>query len=134
MSLIKHINRLIQLSALADAEERRLEEKRGLDTSLGFDPFDPEATEWAFEPGHEKKKLQNYLNQLDDDTLLKLEALMYFGRDEDDFQEILRDLSDRNESKREIVKTIVEKRSAYPVYFQKALNALKEKSVDIDSI
>ena len=134
MPLIKHINYLIQASALADAENRRLEEEHGIDTSLGINPFDPKVVKWASEPRHEKEKLENYLNQLGYDTLLKLETLMYFGRDDGDFQETLKHLSDLKESKHDIVRTMVEKRAAYPVYFQNALYALKEQSVDIDSI
>ena len=56
--------------------------KHGIDSNLGIDPFDPKVIKYAFENRPEKKKIESYLERLEYDTLLKLEALMYFGRDD----------------------------------------------------
>jgi hypothetical protein len=139
MSLLRHITYLIRASALAEAEDQQLRRKHGIDNTLYDNPFDPQVVKWTFEDRPEESKIKGYLNELDHGTLLKIETLIYFGRRDD--SENLRDLkslssylADLNNSKDEIVETIVDKRGAYPVYFQKALTKLKKQGIDVESI
>ena len=119
---------------MAEAEDRQLERKHGIDTTLGINAFDPQVMKWAFEDRPEVSKSKAYLNELDHGTLLKIETLMYFGRDGGDLKSVGSYLADLDDSKEEIIRTIVEKRGAYPIYFQKALDNLKKQGIDVESI
>lgn len=138
MSLLEHINYLVQASANADVEDQALAQKHGISTGSWINPLDSKVIEWTFEDRKEVRKIEAYLKELDYDTLLKLEALMYFGRDRGRtlkrFQETLRYLATLGEQKDEIIETIIEKRGAYPVYFQGGLEVFRRKGVDPDSI
>lgn len=132
----KHIEHLIQASAAADGEDRELAIKYGIDTTLGIQMHDPSCIEWALADRPKVREIETYLSVLDYDTLLWLETLMYFGRRDDnsDISSLHSYLSNLKDSKEEIVRTIVEKRGAYPHYFVKAMNTLSQGNIDIDSL
>ncbi len=82
------------------------------------------------------RMIESYLNELDYDTLLWLETLMYYGRRDDNI-----DINDQHEyfskmkdSKDEIIRTIVEKSVSLPHYFDKAINKLEEQNIDVDTL
>ncbi len=134
MELIEHINYLINASHKAKIEDLKIQEKIGLDPEMGIDLFDSKAAKYCFEERPERTKIEKYLEKLNNDVLLKLETLMYFGRDNDDFDNVGEYLSSLNELKEDIIRTIVEKRSDYPVYFLRAIEKLKAQGVDFKTL
>ena len=134
MKIYEHINYLIRASHKAEMEDLKLKEEIGLDPEMGLELFYPKAVEYCHADRPERAKIEEYLEKLDDDVVLKLETLMYFGRDNDDFDNVKEYLANLNESKEDIIRTIVEKRGAYPVYFQRAIEKLREQGVDIKTL
>lgn len=134
MQLLEHINYLISASHKAEIESRNLKEECGIDPTMGGNPLDPKVVKWAFMDRPEEAKIREYLDKLDSDVLLKLESLMYFGRGDNDFESISAYLAKLNEPKDVIILTIIEKRSAYPVYFQRAIDKLQKQGVEIDKL
>jgi hypothetical protein len=146
MSLDNHIRYLIEASALIKEEDLQLERKFGITPSSSlyvsdqlvievFDIFDPQFIKCALADRPEVKKLEAYLNELDKDTLVKLLALLYFGRDDiDNPEDIISYVADFFESRARIIHKIVEKRGDYPVYLDKALEKFKELGIDVDSV
>jgi SpoVK/Ycf46/Vps4 family AAA+-type ATPase len=132
--MTKHIKWLIDAAARADLEDQALDRKYSIDSSLGINPFDPEVIKRAFEINIEEDQIGEYLNGLDYDTLLKLEALMYFGRDGGTLKDHEQYFKELEDSKDEIIRTIVEKRAAYPKYFERAISRQKEAGIDINNI
>jgi len=136
MLLKKHIEHLVQASAAADEEDRELANEYGVDTTLGTNITDTKGIEWAMADRPKVREIETYLMELDYDTLLWIETLMYFGRRDDnsDIYSLHSYLSKHDDSKEEIVRTIVEKRGAYPHYFVIAINTLSQENIDIDSL
>jgi hypothetical protein len=72
---------------------------------------------------------------MDYEVLLKLEALMYFGRDRDTtFAEKLEVFRRRREARSDIVRTILEKVPACGRYFCDAVERLLEEGEDVNSL
>ena len=136
MTLKEHITALNQISVLAKKEDEALMKKFGLDPEMGLDLFDPKAFEYAFAERPQHNKAKEYLVTLDDEVLLKLETLMYFGREQGDgaFSQHLEYFRRRNDSKKDIVRTIAEKMGAYPLYFQRASHILANQGINIDTL
>lgn len=136
MLLKQHIDHLIQASAAAEAEDRELAIEYGIDTTLGTNILDPKSIDFAFADRPKETEIISYLNELDHNTLLWLETLLYLGRRDDDSNvySIHSHLSSMNESKEEIIRSIVEKRGAFARYYIMAINVLRQENIDIDSL
>jgi hypothetical protein len=137
MTLSQHVEFLVNASLLMEKENKVLQKKHGLDDSLVIELGNPKVWELAFDEREEEKKAEDYLDALDDNTIQKIQALMYFGRNimtgiNETFNETLDDLSGLNETKSIIIHTILEKSIAYPEYFSTAKSFLKEQGIDID--
>ena len=136
MILRKHIDNLVQASAAADKEAVQIADKYGIDTAYGIQLHDPKCIEWLNADRPMVRKIESYLNELDLDTLLWLETVMYYGRRDDnsDIYELHQNFSNMKETKDEIVRTILEKRGAFPNYFNQAINRLEEQNIDVDTL
>jgi hypothetical protein len=111
------------------AEEDRLDHEYGIDPTQAIDLFnDRPALERAFEENSHDEELQQRLLGFDEESLLKAEALMYYGRDRDDctYREKLDYFRGRRDSKAEIVRTIIEKIPACRGYFEEAERKLRK--------
>jgi hypothetical protein len=117
------------------AEDVRLDEKHGIDPTMGLRLFDERSMIRMLEINQEHEKLKSYLGTIDYELLLKLEALMYFGRDHDGtFAEKLDFFRRRREARSDIVRTILEKVPACGRYFTDAVERLSEEGADVDSL
>jgi len=96
--------------------------------------FDKKVIQCAFETGPEEEKLESYMNALDYNTLLKIEALMYYGRDGGKVDDKIRYLSKLKELKEIIINTILEKCPSYRAYFNEAIKKLKRSGIELDSL
>ncbi|NJD90412.1 MAG: hypothetical protein FIA91_02680 [Geobacter sp.] len=134
MKIMKHVIWLIDAARRAATEDLMLDEKHGIDASCGINPFEENVIKRAFEINLQEEQIEEYLTELDTDTLLKLEALMYFGRDGGVLAEVEKYFAELDEDKEEIVRTIIEKRAAYPSYFERAISNLKKSGVNVENI
>jgi hypothetical protein len=83
----------------------------------------------------EAEALRAYLWTVDYETLLKLEALMHFGRDRDaSFAEKLEYFRRRKEARSDIVRAVLEKVPACGRYLSDAVERLQEEGVDVNSL
>lgn len=127
------------LAAIPDiqAEEDRLNREYGIDPTKGIDLFtDRSAWERTFEENPHIQELEQRLLGFDEESLLKTEALMYYGRDREPcrFREKLDSLRSHLDSKAEIVRTIMEKIPACGLYFEEAQRKLQREGLSIDAI
>lgn len=119
-----------------EAEDMRLEEKHGIDTTMAFNLFDTAVIARAFDENRPEKDLEKILVAHDHESLLLAEALLYYGRDNQQcaFQEKLDYLRGLNDSKTELVRTIMEKRSAFRRYVGSALEKLETEGLTVEDI
>ncbi len=136
MSLLHHIEYLNQASARAIEEEHQIKKKYHIDTTFPIDPLASHVKKWVRADRPEAAKIENYLNELDYDTLLTIQTLMYFGRTGryDELNNRNFHLAHVGEPKDHIIQTIIQNRDIYPDYFRRALDKLKNQGVHIDSV
>jgi hypothetical protein len=128
---IERIRDLAQTAARIDAE---LDKRHGIDPKLGMDYFDPKSVARRQETNAAKVEMEKYLNTSDTETLRRVEAVMYSGRSGGaaavDERDVLRE---NNPRKEDVVRTIIEKRMNFDVYFDRGLDRAKADGIDVDS-
>jgi hypothetical protein len=135
MSLLECVGAILRAIPAIAATAVRLDEKHGIDPATGLRLFDPKSTIRMLENNPEADKLKAYLWTVDYETLLKLEALMCFGRDRDaSFAEKLEYFRRRKEARSDIVGTVLERVPACGRYFSDAVEWLLEEGVDVHSL
>jgi len=135
MSLLESVSEILRAIPAIEAAEVRLDEKHGIDPTIGLRLFDAKTMIRMLESNQEAEKLKTYLGTIDYETLLKLEALMYFGRDRDaTFVEKLEHFRRRKEARSDIVRAVLEKVPACGRYFSDAVERLLEEGADVNSL
>jgi hypothetical protein len=126
---------LMEYQPRIEEESRRLDAKHGIDRSLGIDFFAENSIARRQEENAAENELQSRLLACDEETLLKVMALYYYGRDRDGskYAETLAYFRGR-EKKEGIVRTIMEKQPAWQQKFGIAIAALRKEGLDIDKI
>jgi len=135
MTLLDGVREILKAIPAIQAEDARLDEKHGIDLAAGLRLFDEQSTIRMLEINREADKLREYLGTMDYETLLKLEALMYFGRDRDaTFAEKLDSFRRRREARSDIIRTILEKVPACGRYFVDGVERLQEEGTEVNSL
>jgi len=135
MTLLECVGEILRAIPAIEAAAVRLDEKYGIVPTTGLRLFDPQSTIRMLEINQEAEKLRAYLWTVDYETLLKLEALMHFGRDRDaSFAEKLDYFRRRKEARPDIVRTVLEKVPACGRYFSDAVERLLEEGTDVHSL
>lgn len=135
MSLLDSVSEILKAIPAIQAAEVRLDEKHGIDPAIGLRLFDPKSAIRMLESNHAAEELKRHLSTIDYDTLLKLEALMFFGRDRDaTFPEKVESCRRRKEARSDIVRTLLEKVPACGRYFSDAVERLREEGADVHSL
>jgi hypothetical protein len=82
-----------------------------------------------------RTQLRTRLMSFDDETLLKAEALYYYGRDGDSsFRKKLAFLRRLGESKEQIVSTLLEKWPAWEMCFANAEDRLRKAGLSLEAV
>ncbi len=135
MSLLESVSEILRAIPAIQAAEVQLDEKHGIDPAIGLRLFDPKSTIRMLESNHETETLRRYLSTVDYETLLRLEALMFFGRDRDStFAEKVEACRRRKEARSDIVRTLLEKVPACGRYFSDGVERLLEEGADVKSL
>jgi hypothetical protein len=135
MSLLDGVREILRAIPAIQAEDVRLDERHGIDQAVGLRPFDEQSTIRMLEINREADKLRAYLGTTDYETLLKLVALMYFGRDRDaTFAEKLDYFRRRREARSDIIRSILEKVPACGRYFVDGVERLQEEGAEVNSL
>ena len=135
MTILKHIAKILKAMPLIFQVEEKLDKKFGIDRSLGINPFDKKVIKRFYEKNAEEEKLKKYLKALNYETLLKIEAVLYFGREkEEDINEVILELAKLNEPKNDIIDTILEKLYACERYFPRAIAKAKKFGIDLNNL
>jgi hypothetical protein len=127
---IEQIRNLAETAAKLDAE---LDKRHGIDRTLGVDVFDSKAIERRYATNDGEVRLEEYLNSFDLETLRRIQAVMYSGRDgvpAVDEREVLRETTG---TKEDVVRTIMEKRVSFNPYFDRGLDRAKADGIDLDT-
>lgn len=132
MSLLESVCEILRAIPAIEAAAVRLDEQHGIDPTVGLRLFDPQSAMRMLDVNPEAEKLKAYLASIDYETLLQLEALMYFGRDRDaTFTEKVASCRRRREARSDIVRSVLEKVPACGRYFSDAVERLLEEGVDV---
>ncbi len=135
MRVLEGVKGILRAIPAIAAEEVRLDEKHGIERTTGLQLFDAASTIRLLEINQEAEKLKAYLGTIEYETLLKIQALMYFGRDRDaTFPEKLDALRGRKAARMDIIRTILEKVPVCGRYFTEAVERLWEEGVELDSL
>jgi len=129
-------NDIIELLPRIEREDERLDEEHGINKELGLNVFDPNVIKRVFDENEREAELDKRLMTYDYETLLKAEALLYYGRDREStkYTEKLAYCRNLKDSKAEIVRTIIEKLAAFHHYITYALRKLQQEGLTIESI
>ena len=131
MGIKEHMSHLIRLNISVNQEEDHLAEEHGFVHGVRLDE---RSRGWLGADRPASNELRSYLENLDDTTIVKIQALIEAGRDKEPIQEIVSDALQNPDSKEEIVQAIMEKRGAYEVYFMKVLEKADCEGLDLDSL
>lgn len=143
MAIEDHVYYLINAAAKSAAEDRKINKKYGIDHSSGSVNFtSPDFVRWLVEPRIEVRKMEQYLEELDHTTLLKLIILLnlypdssaenpksYFSKDYRSAKEHF-----SKDSREEIIRTIVSLKGSFLFAFHRGLFYVKKNKRDIDKL
>lgn len=128
--IIDRIRELARAVAKIDAE---LDKRHGIDPKLGVDYFDPKAVEIRYATNTAEVAMEEYLTSLDEETVRRIEAVMYSGRNGTLAVDERNDLRVNNPTKEDVVRTIIEKRLNFDGYFDRGLERARADGIDVDS-
>ncbi len=84
------------------------------------------------EPRPAKDELKAFLDALSLEVVMKLQTIMYAGRDKDPIPELYLHLKNNTVDKDDAIRTIMEKRSELPLYLAEGLKEAASQGVDLD--
>ncbi len=135
MSVLDGVREVLAAIPVIAAEDVRLDEKHGIELATGLRLGDVQSTMRLLELNREVERLKAYLGNTDYETLLKLVALMYLGRDRDaSFPEKLDLVRRRKEARPDLIRAILEKVPSCGRYFSDAVERLREEGVDVRAL
>ena len=129
-------NDIIELLPPIEREDQRLDEEHGINKELGLNVFDPNVIKRFFDENERESELEKRLMTYDYETLLKAEALLYYGRDHEStkYADKLAYFRGLEDSKEEIVRTIMEKLASFHNYITYALRKLQREGLTMENI
>lgn len=135
MSMIeRHIKNIIRIAKIADNTDKSLDELHGLGRDLGVNPFDEKWRERFKETNIADKALHDYLAQLNDDDLSRIQAIMYSGRDNESASVLKESFSKSGHATRDnMLRSITEKRGSLDVFLKKGLESTRH-DLNIDEL
>jgi hypothetical protein len=129
------VNTLLAAIPEVRAEQARVSEKRGRDPALGVTVSPDGFIAGAFPENARRRELEAKLMEFDEESLLKAEALFYFGRDRDGpFAQKLAFLRKLDEPKVRVVRTLLDKLYVCGQYFALAQAELQKQGLSLDAI
>lgn len=106
MAFVDVVNKVVQLAKAWGAEDEQLKKKHGVEDGLRVGS--PEGFAYMAAPRPAQGALKAYLESLDEATVLKLQAVMYGGRDRNpDFRDLKDQVSD---GKEDAIETMISKK------------------------
>jgi hypothetical protein len=131
----EHVKEVVKIAERINDANAALKKELGI--TDGMTHGSPESREYMMRSRDIDREMDNYLNILDDEIVLKLMSLMYFGRDpegvhENDLEEYHQDLK-KMSSKKDAIRSITEKMLALPRYFRDALSKCEILGIDPDT-
>jgi hypothetical protein len=130
-SVKKCVDLLIKMARLAEQTSDQLDELHGIDKELGIDFSDEKTRARLNEINVPEEIMREFLEILDDETLHRIHAIMYSGRDNMSPQILKKQFS--KDSKKEVIRTICEKRPALEVYLEKGIDTVNKHGLDIET-
>ncbi len=126
--LVREAIRIVQVLALAANNMDESKRKAfGIDDDFGIDLSAEDAIAYFKDQNLGIEALRDFLNSVDMELLKRLKALMYSGRpDEPDAKSLKKRLG--NETKGNIVRTMMEKRASLPIYFGRRSIELRRRA------
>ena len=127
------IVRIRRIARIAGEIDVTLDELHGMDRELGFVMFDEKTMARYRDVNVGLHALTQFLNSLELETLRRIEAIMYSGRDNEPATTLKEQLKLPHETKKDVVRTITEKRMNLDVYFDRGLDRARRDGIDIES-
>jgi hypothetical protein len=132
MSLLEGVEKILAAIPAMGAESVRLDQKHGIGPETGLRLGDVQTAMRLLEINREEEKLKACLGTIQYEALLKLAALMSFGRDRDaGFSEKVDALRRRKVARSDMVRTILETVPSCGRYLTDAVERLREEGVDV---
>lgn len=119
-----------------EEEDAKIDTKYGIDKDMGISLFDENSIKHMYEKREALGELKKELHKQDYVDLLKIETLLYFGRDDEPktFAGNYDYLVNMNESKEDIIRTILEKLPAFHDYISDAIKKLEKEGLELSNI
>ena len=127
------INDIRKLARMAAKIDSTLDALHGINPDIGIRHGDPKAQARAHAKNEAEDQMEKYLDAIDLETLRRVQAIMYSGRENQPAVEIRQELASNTEAKDGVVRTIIEKRGSLDLYFDRGLDQAKAAGIDLDS-
>lgn len=105
----------------------------GMDDDLGIYALSDDGLAFSQDSNVGDVHLKDFLESLELETLQRLQALMYSGRDKQSPRFVKAAFLKRSDTKEEIVRTIFEKRPSLETYFTRGLEQAQKENLDLDT-
>ncbi len=131
-TVAKCIARIRRIAKIANDIEVSLDQLHGIDREFGM-KLNEKTLARIGDVNVGERVLERFLDSLDMDTLRRIEALMYSGRDDQSAPALKRELKLPHETKEDVVRTIIEKQMNLDVYLDRGLDRARRDGIDLDS-
>jgi hypothetical protein len=137
MSRISRVEKIVELARGGMREDAHLRSKHQVG-DLGLTFGNPAHISYMADAIKLSDPLKKYLESLDQGELMRLETIMYFGRDPEDvhgnnLSQFKKMLSKTSSSKEEIVRNMSEKAMALELYFSQAFDKAQKLGLDLNA-
>jgi hypothetical protein len=132
MPFLNIVEKVIDLSQKCEADDNRIARKHGLELGVNLGKHIKKVAEFLHEPRPAEDQLKKYLEGLQTSDVMKLQTLMYAGRDQEDIPELHLHLKDNAVDKNDTMRTMMGKGSDLPLYLAEGLKEAASQRVDID--
>jgi hypothetical protein len=124
-----HIERILELAYLARQADAELDKRHGSDRKHLVSMSDEKMARIAKDPNVPDQQLEQYLNNMPLESLQRVHALMYSGRDIVDAR-LYREQF-KNETREQLIHPIMEKRSNLAMYLRGGLKQAGKDHLDL---
>ena len=131
--VVQIIERIRSLAGTAKDIDVALDKRHGIDRRLGIRHGDPKVRARDEVENRAETEIKAVLDGLDLDTLHRIEALMYSGRGDGSAVELRRQIAADRQSREDAVRTLLEKRASFDMYFDRGLTGAKADGIDLDT-
>jgi hypothetical protein len=132
-TVVEYINQIIQAADEASVIDAQLDDRYGIDNSLGIDPSAPCIVDRLNAKNGGDEKLKSILRAMSLGDLERIHALMYAGREREPVSYMRDYFRKEGKTRIDMERAVLEKSTALRTYFDNACAKAATDGVDINT-